>query len=634
MIFERPLYRVTVNFMCGIAGFYGVDFEKPRIEEVMRRLSHRGPDGHGYCHYGDVGLIHTRLSILDLSDLGSQPYSFENLSVTYNGEIYNFNEVKGDLKKLGYTFISHSDTEVLIKAFHAWSERCVDHFIGMFAFAVYDSLSDELFLCRDRLGVKPLYYYYNNGIFYFASELKAFEIFDVSKELNLHAIANYFRFGYISADQTAFKAISKLEAGHFLRVSRNGIKTEKYWNPRTESIQNRSEDDWLDELNELLVSAFRYRMVSDVPVGIFLSGGIDSSLLAAVLQKNVGDIHSFTIGFTEQDFDESEFARKVANHLKIRHKDKKLELSEARSLLLDFYSIYDEPFADTSGIPVACVTQLAKHAGMKVVLSADGGDELFGGYNHYQKAYSLLRKFSVVPEGLRKLTAKSSRIVFPLALRKKIIRNNFHHRMSALEELLLHSNNSTSFFEAFLANQSLDEISDMMNGIEINNTDSKPSQVHPLKDMMDWDLKCYLPDDLLVKVDRATMFYGIECREPFLDHRLVEFAAKIPIELKFKNGHQKYLLKRLLGRYVPAEYFERKKRGFSIPIYEWFSADLDKMFHDYLSEENLKTVPFLKASTIQLELRKYLFYKERGQSYNIEKMWRLLSFMLWHKKWM
>jgi asparagine synthase (glutamine-hydrolysing) len=619
--------------MCGIAGFYNKRVDRTQIDALLGMLKHRGPDAQNFMVHNDVGLLHTRLSILDLTELGSQPYCFENLILTYNGEIYNYNEVRDDLIILGYTFVSQSDTEVLIKAFHCWGERCVDHFIGMFAFAIYDKNSDELLLCRDRLGVKPLYYSFINGAFSFSSELKAFQIFNVPKELNLDAVAKYFRFGYVPADKSVFTSVSKLESGHFLKVNRKGIHVQRYWDLHEEPVQGRSEDDWLDELEQLLISAFRYRMVSDVPVGVFLSGGIDSSILAAILQKHVGNIHSFTIGFNEQKFDESEFAKQVAAKLNISHTEKSLNLDEARSLLLDFYSIYDEPFADTSGIPVASVTQLAKQSGMKVVLSADGGDELFGGYTHYQKAYSLLQKFSTIPQGLRKSLVGSSRFFIPSSLRTKIKAYNFHHRLSALEELLL-SDDAASFFEAYIANQSLDEVSEIMDGREVKREGSNFSKKHPMAEMMEWDLKSYLPDDLLVKVDRATMYYGIECREPFLDHRLVEFAARVPIEFKFRGGEQKYLLKRLLRRYLPTEYFQRKKQGFSIPVFEWFIRDLDKMFHDYLSTENLKKVPFLNASAIQLECRKYEYYKKLGKSYNIEKMWRLLSFMMWYKKWM
>ncbi len=619
--------------MCGIAGYYNAHLDRDKLDALLQTLRHRGPDDQNFYIDGDVGLLHTRLSILELTDLGRQPYSFESLSLTFNGEIYNFREVREDLKKSGYSFISDSDTEVLIKAFHHWGERCVDHFIGMFAFAIYNKQSDELYLYRDRLGVKPLYYSFNQGTLYFASELKAFEIFDVPKELNLDATAAYFRFGYVPSDQSIFRSVAKLQAGHFLKVNRRGISTHGYWNPNGGLIQNRSEDDWADELEQLLISAFRYRMVSDVPVGIFLSGGIDSSLLAAVLQKHMGDINSFTIGFNERDFDESVFAKRTADYLGIRHTEKMLNLEDARGLLLNFYSIYDEPFADTSGIPVACVTQLAKQSGMKVVLSADGGDELFGGYTHYQRAYSLFRRFSVIPPALRRLAVKSSRVMVSSEMRNRITPYNFQHRLSALEELLL-SKSPTSFFEAFLANQSLDEISDLIDHHVVKKTQPESSDAHPLKDMMDWDLKYYLPDDLLVKVDRATMFYGIECRDPFIDNRLVEFAARVPLDLKFRKGDQKYILKKLLRRYLPAEFFERKKRGFSIPIFEWFSKDLDNLFNEYLSEENLKKTPFLNAATVQNELRKYFQYKKRNQSYNIEKMWRLLSFMMWHKRWM
>lgn len=618
--------------MCGVAGFFNASVTTDQIHLLMDKLAHRGPDDHRFYHQKDVGLVHTRLSIIELSELGSQPYRFENLIVVFNGEIYNFREVRSELEKHGYTFLSNSDTEVLIKSFHHWGEKCVDKFIGMFVFAIYDTHFDELFVFRDRLGVKPVYYSFINGSFYFASELKALSVFNISNEINLDGVALYFRFGYIPGNHSIYKSVSKLEAGHFLKIDRRGIKKQCYWKFRAEPVQNRAEDDWLDELEDLLISAFRYRMVSDVPVGIFLSGGIDSSLLAGVLNKHVGDIHSFTIGFNEHGFDESQFARMVAQHLKIEHTEKVLKLDEARGLFHDFYSIYDEPFADTSGIPVACVTQLAKQKGMKVVLSADGGDELFGGYKHYQKAYSLFQNFAVIPSGLRKAMARTSQTIVPPSLRRKITPFNFEHRLSALEELLA-SQRSDLFFEAYIANQSKNEISSLVTGGSPEPLNSDFSDKHPLQCMMDWDLKFYLPDDLLVKVDRATMFYGIEGREPLLDHRLVEFAMRIPTELKFKDGKQKYLLRRLLRRYFPPEYFEREKRGFSIPIFEWFSTDMDRMFLDHLSAESLKNAPFLDNRVIHNEHRKYLAYKKRGKPYNIEKMWRLLSFMMWQRRW-
>ena len=618
--------------MCGIAGYYNARVDQNQVDHLIDKLRHRGPDDQQFYRNNDVGLIHTRLSVIELSELGSQPYHFENLVVVFNGELYNYKEVREELKVLGYSFQSNSDTEVLIKAFHCWREASVSHFIGMFAFSVYDEHSDEIFLFRDRVGVKPLYYSYQNGSLFFASELKALSVFNINKDIDTDAVSLYFRFGFVPDHLSIYKEVSKLEPGHFVKITRTGITKKKYWHVRYDTLQNKKEDEWLEELESLLISAFRYRMVSDVPVGVFLSGGIDSSLLTSILQKHHGGIHSFTIGFEESAFDESAYARKVAEHLHTFHSQKILKLDEARTLLHQFYSIYDEPFADTSGIPTACVTQLAKEAGMKVVLSADGGDELFGGYTHYQKAYNLFRKFNTLPEGMRHAISKSTRAMLPSSIRSKINLLNIEHKAYAFEELV-EAKKPMAFFEAFIANQSIDEIGKLLNHVGSGSMNFSQKNENPMQAMMAWDFQYYLPDDLLVKVDRATMFYGIESREPFLDHRLVEFAAQMPVTLKMNGGKEKYPLREILSRYVPREYFERNKQGFSIPIFAWFSKELDAMFESYLNSDNLKNIDLLNSIEVQKEYRKYLLYKKNGKQYNIEKMWRILSFLLWWEKY-
>jgi asparagine synthase (glutamine-hydrolysing) len=617
--------------MCGIAGFYHTHVDEPQVRALTASLRHRGPDDQRVYLHNDVGLIHTRLSILELSELGAQPYRFENLVLVFNGELYNYKEVREELRKKGYSFQSNSDTEVLIKAFHCWREQCVSYFIGMFAFAVYEETTDQLWLFRDRLGVKPLYYTWQNGRLYFASELKALHIFQRDSTINLDAVYYYFRFGFVPAAHSIYDKIAKLEAGHYLRVQGGKVDIKKYWDPSCVIDHSRTEAQWLEALEETMISAFKYRMVSDVPVGVFLSGGIDSSLLAAILKKHYGPIHSFTIGFEETGFDESVYARQVAQHLQINHTEKILQLTEAKKILDQFYTIYDEPFADTSGIPTACVTQLAKEHGMKVVLSADGGDELFAGYTHYQKAAALYGKVSSLP--IRKLAADLSKAALPPALRKKILAWNLEHKLYAGEELL-RTRNPTAFFEAFLANQSVDEIRNLMGNHPGADYLGQPLiEKDPLQHMMAWDLKYYLTDDLLVKVDRATMYHSLECREPFLDHRLVELAMTMPVGLKIREGKTKYIVRQLLKRYVPGAYFERRKQGFSIPIFSWFSQELDELFRTHLAPERIAAVGFLQPAEVQKEYRKYLQYKAKGRPYNIEKMWRLVSFMLWWEKY-
>ena len=618
--------------MCGIAGFYNANVDQAKIRLMISKLHRRGPDDQGFYERQDVGLIHTRLSVIELSELGSQPYRFENLVLVFNGELYNYTEVREKLKSLGYSFQSNSDTEVLIKAFHCWRIQCVDHFIGMFAFSIYDEQTDEMFLFRDRLGVKPLYYSLREGVLYFASVLDALSVFGIQRDINLDAVSMYFRFGFVPQHLSIYQSVSKLQPGCYLKIGRSGVMTGKYWEPNQKIIEGMHEDEWVDELEALMISAFKYRMVSDVPVGVFLSGGMDSSLLTAILQRHAGGIHSFTIGFDEPDFDESNHAQSVARYIKTVHTQKVLRLDEARDLLSDFYSIYDEPFADLSGIPVGCVTRLAKEDGMKVVLSADGGDELFGGYDHYQKSLDLYRRFAALKPGLRRALSKTTKNLVGNTIRRRIFPLNFEHKLFALEELL-DASTFSEFYEAVIANQTMDEVARMMGPGRLGTMGFSKDGLSPLQTMMLWDLNFYLPDDLLVKVDRATMYHSIECREPFLDHRLVEFALRMPAELKIRDGQGKYVIRKLLKRYLPQEDFGRKKQGFSVPIFSWFSKELDVMFSQYLSREKLRCVPFFDAIEIERELKKYQYNKKHGKQYNIEKMWRILSFMLWWEKY-
>lgn len=618
--------------MCGIAGFYNVRVTTEQINRITGSLLHRGPDDQHSFSKDTVGFIHTRLSIIDLSERGAQPYHFENLSLVFNGELYNYREVKQQLQAKGYTFHSDSDTEVLIKAFHCWREACVNRFVGMFAFSVYDHTDKTLWLFRDRLGVKPLYYSINNGSLRFASELKALCILETDKTIDQHALFYYFRFGFVPGSHSIFKAIKKLQAGHYLKMTATTVEEKQYWTPSGEVNHSKTERQWLDELEELMISSFRYRMVSDVPVGVFLSGGIDSSLLSAVLKKHHGPIHSFTIGFEETGFDESVYAKQVADHLKLEHTEKKLQLAEAKSILDKFYDIYDEPFADTSGIPTACVTQLAKQAQVKVVLSADGGDELFGGYPHYQRANRLYRQFSSVPSSARKAVSGILETVAGKRIRKNVYAFNAEHKLYALEELL-RAKNPANFFEAYLANQSVREIQNLTGFAPAYPYLSDSLNGTPYQQMMHWDIENYLANDLLVKVDRATMFHSVECREPFLDHRLVEFSETIPDSLKIKNGEGKYIVKRLLERYLPASLVDRKKQGFSIPIFQWFNTELDQLFEVHLSAQSLSRIDCLNSSEVLHEYQKYKAYKSRGKAYNIEKMWRILSFILWWNKY-
>lgn len=617
--------------MCGIAGFFNADVEEGVIDEVTKRLYHRGPDDQQRYLHDRVGLIHTRLSIIELSPLGRQPYRFEDLVLVFNGELYNYKEVREQLIGKGYQFISNSDTEVLIKAFHYWGESCVSRFIGMFAFAIYNESTKEIWLFRDRAGVKPLYYNYHNGSLFFASELAALMTFPIEKEIDVAGASLYFRFGFIPHPYTIYKGINKLEPGHWMKVSAKDLENHQYWSVNHRLDEVRSENDWLDELESILTSAFRYRMVSDVPVGVFLSGGIDSSLLAAILQKHQ-PLHSFTIGFEEKKFDELSYASKVAASLRMEHITKTLTLEEARERFHEFYSVYDEPFADTSGIPTGVVTTLAKDHGMKVVLSADGGDEIFGGYEQYRRASQLYHKLHKMPSWGRRGVAGVSRNVFAKSIRQRTNIFNLEHKAYAFEELA-DARTTATFYEALIANQSTAEIVNMVPTASFPDLPLKSNANDIRQVMMDWDFQYHLPGDLLTKIDRATMYHSIECREPFLDHRIVELAARMPVSMKIRDRQGKYILRKLLTRYLPAEYFERKKQGFSIPIFDWFTREMDGLFDKYLSPEFISSIPFLDAGEISREHQKYRDNKKHNKQYNMEKMWRILSFAMWWEKY-
>jgi len=617
--------------MCGIAGYIGEAHTSIDLQAICNAIAHRGPDGHGIFTDDGIALVHTRLAIIDLSDAAKQPFQFKNWVLIFNGEIYNYKEIREELEKFGYHFQTQSDTEVIIKAYDCWREKAVEHFIGMFAFAIYNLDNKSLQLFRDRLGVKPLYYAIENNILYFASELKAFKHFPVSKKINYKSLTHYFSYGYTPSSQSIYSAVKKLPAGSYLTYHNQESKIQTYWHIPTAEINYKKENEIIDTLHELLISACRYRMVSDVPVGVFLSGGIDSSLVSAILNKHFGAIKAFNIGFEEQSFNESIYAEKIANHLQIEYHSSTLSLSEAKKYFDQFYSIYDEPFADTSGIPTACVSAFAKSKGVKVVLSADGGDELFAGYTHYQRAMQLYKQLHILPASIRKMLSRTSKTLITKKFKKSVLAYNFEHKIFALEELL-EASDFKSFYNALIANQAEDELAQLLVQAEVENKTSA-SQHHPLYEMRKWDLENYMADDLLVKVDRATMYNQIECREPLLDHRLTEFAFQLNPTIHQQNKSTKYLLRKILSQYLPTTLFERKKQGFSIPVFQWFNHELDQLFEQYLSKNEIEKTGLLNYTEVESEWKKYRYYKKIGKDYNIEKMWRLLSFMMWYKKY-
>jgi asparagine synthase (glutamine-hydrolysing) len=468
----------------------------------------------------------------------------------------------------------------------------------------------------------------------FGSELRTIIPLLKDKTPDHASVYEYFRLGYIARDRSIFKKVKKLLPGHYLHYKNGEAKIDAYWklsDTLGDPTPTLTDKEWQRDMHDILAYAFGKRMVSDVPVGVFLSGGIDSSLVTSVLQKNYGGIHTFTIGFDDPRFNEANIAKEVAQHLGTEHTEFILNMNDAYETLQSFYEIYDEPFSDSSGIPSTIVSKLAAQAGIKVVLSGDGGDEMFAGYSRYNTSLSLYNKLHKIPSPARKALSAAARGVYNSRVLKKVYSGNCEHKVAALSELLS-ANDLGHFYSAYLSNQSDLELRSMLrhtsegvNDVELISED--------MEGIMNFELHHYLPDDLLVKMDRATMHNSIEGREPFLDHTIIEFAAKMPMHLKQRNGQSKWILRQILGEYIPEHLFNRPKKGFSIPIFKWFSEHMDNMFEHYLTYDRLEKTGIFNTDEVLHEYNKYKWNKKHNKEYNIEKMWRLLSFMMWWDRW-
>jgi len=648
--------------MCRIAGFLDLtfkgDYSLTQIATSMRdTLIHGGPDDGGIYIESKSGLAlaHRRLSILDLSPLGHQPMEFDNLVITYNGEVYNFKEIRKELENLGYSFKSHTDTEVVLKAFHKWGIDAVHKFRGMFAFAIWNKKEKKLTLVRDRIGVKPLYWYFKDGLFMFSSELKAFHKHPkFEKQLNLKALTLYLQYGYITAPYTIFENTYKLLPGHYLEIDLEGnIKIEPYWEiekfflkgiEEKEKWLKRGEEELIEELEELLTDSFKLRMVADVPVGMFLSGGIDSSLVCALLTKEGYKLKTFTIGFYESEYDESRYAKRVAEYLGTEHTELYCTPREAYEIIPKLPEIYDEPFGDSSAIPTYLVTKLAKTQ-VKVSLSADGGDEQFCGYNHYILTVKKISKLASFP--LKNLAVKFMEILGVENLYKlyKIFRFAFpqyHNAKDKIDKLisLLKEKEPLKIYDTSLKHFLPKDLKKLLTVNSI--LEDQLFKLKPLQEKIDlskldfltlfmyYDLKTYLPDDILVKVDRATMSVALEGRDPFLDHKILEWSSQLPVEFKYRYGKTKYLLRKMLYKYFPKELVDRPKQGFAVPIHEWFRKELKEFYMDYLSEATIKADRIFNYEEINNLLNNYL----EGKGVNHRKLWLLFIFQLWKEKWL
>lgn len=632
--------------MCGITGF--IDFKKTSSEEVLKEMTntliHRGPDGFDTELIKDenaqIGFGHRRLAIIDLSEHGKQPMQFEHLWICFNGEIYNFQEIKNELSDLGHSFTGKSDTEMILHAYAQWGEKCLDKFIGMFAIVIYDSLTQSVFCARDRAGVKPFFYYFKDGLFLFASELKAFhEHPRFEKEIDLNAVAAFMQYGNVPTPHCIFKNCSKLEPGHYLSLSLKdqSISISNYWNvydaynrPKT----SLSFEDAKIETEKILSSAFEYRMVADVPVGVFLSGGYDSACVTALLQKNRTEkLKTFTIAVPDIGLNEAPYAKDVANHLGTDHTEIECTQKDATDLIVNLPYYYDEPFADSSAIPTTLVSIMAKKH-VTVALSADAGDEVFAGYNRYDYLMRYGKKMEKMPAFLRKSMATMMDLIPSEKIPVLKNKYNFHNRYEKLKGIL--RNPSSQQIMLSLSQQYTDE---QMKGIMLSDfhtletkymsTELKSEFHSPLAYMMAIDYQTYLVDDILQKVDRATMSASLEGREPFLDHRVIEWAATLPDDYKYQKGEKKYILKEIVHDYLPKEMMDRPKMGFAIPIAHWLQNDLRELVEENLQEKSIKEQGVFRWEfVLKLKMDFYSGKKELDV-----KLWYLLMFQMWYGKW-
>ncbi|MCP4626929.1 MAG: asparagine synthase (glutamine-hydrolyzing) [bacterium] len=644
--------------MCGIVGFksqYDYRSLKENLSEASRRLSHRGPDDSGFVYdeTAGVGLAHRRLSIIDLSSAGHQPMKSDNgkVCICYNGEIYNFRKIRKILEERGHKFNSATDTEVVLKAYLQWGTDCLEKFVGMFAFAIWDSRSQTLFLARDRLGIKPLYYHLNENhhTLLFASELKALMAFgEFSKEVNPDSIPLFLHYSYIPAPGTVFRNTYKLLPGHFLIYSGGRAKTKEYWKvpelSPSETDSEPDEEEYLQQLDELLTEAVSDRLISDVPLGALLSGGIDSSVVVALMQKiSSTPVRTFSIGFREKGYNEAPWAARVAEHLKTEHTELYVTVNDALDTIARLPDFYDEPFADSSAIPTFLVSHLTRQQ-VTVALSGDGGDEQFCGYVRYWTTKSMAAGFHRFPLPAKKAMAKILGFIPPtwvencyLPLHKFLPQRfrmaNFPDKWQKLLKLM----EQTRVSDLYRMTICLWAESEVLSIVGRELPHGKFEEI--FKETADWpllsrlmrvDRKTYLPDAMLTKVDRASMANSLEIRVPLIDHRVVEFTAGLPEHYKYRNGTGKYLLKKLLARYLPVNLFERPKMGFGVPIDHWLRFELKDLLLDYLSAERLKSEGLFDPGFVEKKIKEHL----SGQVNHQYRLWSLLMWEMWRERWL
>lgn len=622
--------------MCGIAGRVnfktGAPVDPALVHGMCDLIAHRGPDGSGIWVDGPVGLGHRRLAIIDLSPAGRQPMSDASgqVWVTFNGEIYNFLELRQELESRGHHFRSRTDTEVLIAAYLEFGVDCLSKLRGMYAFALWDAPKRRFFAARDRLGKKPLHYWIDRDGLAFASEPKAF-LADPGFEMraNPEAIFEYLTYQYVPSPLSAFQGVAKLPPAHYLLIEDGTITTARYWKLSYSKKVKLTEEEACEALIAELREAVRLRLISDVPLGAFLSGGVDSSLIVALMAELSGRVRTFSIGFEESDFDELPYARLVAKRYGTEHCEMVVR-PDVTEIIPKLVWHYNEPYADASAIPTYCVSQMTRQH-VTVALNGDAGDENFGGYRRYipdpatarfdRLPSPVRRGVSAVAERVpvtRQTPGFSNRAARWLKRMSEAAEHRYARRITHFHPELQHEICAPQFVERLAAGEAFARLSAQYRGSDA---------LDDLDAMLDVDVNTYLPDCLLVKVDIASMAHGLEARSPMVDHVFMEFAAALPSSMKVRNGVSKHILKRAARPFLPDENIDRAKRGFSIPLAPWFRGEFGTLAADVLLDGRLAQRGYFHMDVV----RRLLDEHRRGVTTWQKQLWNLLMLEYWHR---
>lgn len=633
--------------MCGIAGIFaltgGAKKYEQHLDNALAALSKRGPDNRGKFFQNRVGMGHTRLSIIDVSEAGNQPMfdASGRFAVVYNGEIYNFKDLRRQIEQKGIPLKSHTDTEVLVNLYALYKEKCLEFLNGFFAFAIFDTFEQTLFLARDRMGIKPLLFYQDNEKIIFASEMKAILAFPINKALDFTSLYLYLQLNYIPAPSSIFKHVKKIEPGHYMTISPDGfIGIKQYfhisYDPLSRNGKTRNYQEAKETLKSLLGESVKKRLVADVPLGAFLSGGIDSSVIVSLASRFTDKLSTFSIGFKDEPFfDETRYADLVAKKFNTEHTVFSLTTKDLYDCLFEVLDYTDEPFADSSAIAVYI---LSKHtrAKVKVALSGDGADELFGGYNKH------LAEFRMKHSGLFNFLVKLNRPLFALLPQSRNGRlGNFVRQINRYAEGMgLKAEDRYWRWCSFASEQEAANIlsasDEPVENTEYHSRKSALLTYHKkegtINDILYTDMHLVLPNDMLTKVDMMSMANSLEVRVPFLDHHLVNYVFSLPADYKIHNGFRKRILKDAFRDELPPELYKRNKQGFEVPLLKWFRSELRDMIEkELLASERIRSQGIFSPAYVQA-LKRKLFSSSPGEA--AAQIWGLLVFQYWHRKYL